>query len=380
MSQLLSRASIVRIVCDLVAHETGTSRGRPHAAGWNEATRLDAKGADLDSLERLDASAALNEFFHLHEYGAEDYLLALPTIGEWCDLVEQSLAACGMHLTFRTSGSTGEPKRCTHAFDDLAVEADHWAATLGPIASIVSLVPSHHIYGTIFSCLLPDRLGVECVTGSGAGLISRAAPGTLVVGTPTHWAYLSRSLLAFPPGVTGTTSTAPLPGQLAHRLRGQRLERLTEIYGSSETGGVAARTDPQAPFTLLPHWRRFGEHALARDASDTLDMPDGAEWLDDRHFALSGRRDGAVQIGGRNVFPTRVRERLLEHAGVADAAVRLEPATGRLKAFIVPASEDVSIEDLDAWCGAHMASHERPRRFAYGGALPRNAMGKLADW
>jgi len=156
---------------------------------------------------------------------------------------------------------------------------------------------------------------------------------------------------------------------------------------------VATRTDPQAPFALLDHWRRDGAQALTRDTADggtaTLEMPDGAEWRDDRHFALSGRRDGAVQVGGHNVFPERVRERLLEHAGIADAAVRMENSTGRLKAFIVPAGPgvfpggaggDASLDELDAWCGARMTDAERPRRFTTGVSLPRNAMGKLADW
>ncbi len=189
------------------------SRGRLSTTVWNEATRLDAEGVDLDSLERLNASAALNEFFHLHEYGAEDYLLALSTVGEWCDLVERSLAATGTHLTFRTSGSTGEPRRCTHSIADLSVELEHWASTLGPVARVIGLVPSHHIYGTMFTAMLPDRLGVECVTGPtiGAGAVSRAAPDTLVVGTPTHWAFLARSLSAFPPGVTGVTSPRRSP-------------------------------------------------------------------------------------------------------------------------------------------------------------------------
>lgn len=381
-----SRASIVRIVCDLLCAEVTASRGRALAAGFDEATRLGADGIDLDSLERLDASAALNEFFHLHEYGAEDYLLALPTVGEWCDLVEQSLAATGTHLTFRTSGSTGEPNRCTHAVADLSVEVDHWASTFKAVGNVIALVPSHHIYGTIFSAMLPDRLGVDCTGGmqGGAGMVMNAAQGTLVVGTPTQWSYLSRSMPAFPPGLTGTTSTAPFPAHLAHRLQGQRLERLVEIYGSSETGGIASRERPQAPFALLGHWRR-NDARIARTAATgelALDLPDNAQWLDDRHFAITGRRDGAVQIGGHNVFPERVREQLLGHAGVADAAVRLEPSAGRLKAFIVPAygSNDTLVDDVDAWCGARLRAHERPRRFTLGDALPRNAMGKLADW
>ncbi len=380
----LSRGAIQRVVLDLLAAELARSRGRSAAAlgrrGWSEATRVDDADLDLDSLERLDAAAALTEFFHLHEYGAEDYLLALPSIGEWCDLVAQSLAATGTHLTFRTSGSTGEPKRCTHALADLRAEASAWAVRFADAPAIVALVPSQHIYGAIFTALLPDELGCAVVE-----TVRDAAPGTLVIGTPTQWAYLARALLAFPDGVIGVTSTAPMPSQLAHRLRGQRLTRLLEVYGSSETGGIASREHEAAAFDLLPGWRAGGEgleRTLASGDRLVVTPPDHLDWLDERRFAIRGRRDGAVQVGGVNVFPARVRDTLLAHAGVADAAVRLEADTGRLKAFVVPvrAGDDRLLDELDRWCGDRLAAAERPRRFALGGALPVNAMGKPADW
>ncbi len=392
----LSRRSVVGIVLDLLAEEMATSRGRSSLAlgrlSWGEATRVDAGGGggglDLDSLERLNVSAALNEYFHLHEHGAEDHLLAMSRVGEWCDLVEESLRATGTHLTFRTSGSTGEPKRCTHAVADLRAEAAGWARHLGPVSGVIALVPGHHIYGTLFTAMMPDAIGGgECPVerAVGAEAVARAEPGTVVVATPTLWAYLARSLIVFPPGVTGVSSTAPLSTQLAHRLRGQRLSRLVEVYGSSETAGIASRDDAAAPFTLLERWRRAGDGDLVR-ASDggVVAMPDAAEWLDDRRFVVTGRRDGAVQIGGTNVFPERVRLALLAHAGVADAAVRLECETGRLKAFIVPAGAGAPdpglVDELDRWCGARLPDVERPRRFALGTTVPRGAMGKPIDW
>lgn len=95
-----------------------------------------------------------------------------------------------------------------------------------------------------------------------------------------------------------------------------------------------------------------------------------------------GRRDGAVQIGGHNVWPDRVARALRAVDGVADAAVRMH-ANGRLKAFIVPA-EQQDTEHLSARIEQmiilHLTDPERPRSFRFGAALPRNAMGKLADW
>jgi 4-coumarate--CoA ligase (photoactive yellow protein activation family) len=383
----LSRNSIARIVLDLLREEVTASRRGAGAAmrpaRWSEATRADADGLDLDSLERLNIAAALNEFFHLHEYGAEDYLLASPLVGEWCDVVEQSLRATGTQLTFRTSGSTGAPKRCTHRVADLLAEASRWAEYLDGPTHLIALVPSHHIYGTLFTAMLPDLLGCPVERAYGADAVARAAAGSVVIATPTMWQYLSRSLLAFPPDVVGVSSTAPMPAQLAHQLGGQRLARLLEVYGSTETAGIAVRDRHDAPFRLLDRWMRDATGGLVCEGGEPVALPDAAEWLDERHFALRGRIDGAVQIGGLNVFPDRVRDVLLAHAGVAEAAVRLDADTGRLKAFVVPAAGtagETLVAELDRWCGARVADVERPRRIAVGANLPRSAMGKPADW
>ncbi|WP_375382034.1 4-coumarate--CoA ligase [uncultured Sphingomonas sp.] len=386
-----SRAAIVRLVSDLLAAELGRSRGRSSAmlgrSGWDASTSLDEAGLDLDSLERLDASAALNEFFHLHEYGAEDHLLTLPRLGDWCDLVAESLSKGGTHLTFRTSGSTGAAKRCTHPIADLAAEMEGWVDILGPIRRIVSLVPSHHIYGTLFTAMLPDHLGVELLRAhDNVALLRRAGPGTLVVATPTMWSHVARTCPTFPTGMTGISSTAPMPPALAGQLAAQGLDRLVEIYGASEIGGIGFRTAPGDPFVLLDRWRRLSDDAVVRDGADgpvRQELMDRSAWIDARRFHLNGRLDGAVQVGGTNVFPSLVRETLLAHAGVADAAVRIEPVSGRLKAFIIPkpdVSGDTLLGQVDGWCGQRLRDVERPRRFTLGHELPRDPMGKLADW
>ncbi len=390
-----SKQAITRIVLDLLAEELALSRGRSaadlKAQHWNGETRLDEDGLDLDSLERLNASAALNQFFHLHEYGAEDYLLAMKSVAEWVELVEQSLAEAGTHLTFQTSGSTGVPKKCTHSIADLMAEVESWAGIIERPDHIISLVPSHHIYGTIWTGLLPDHWGIDCTNRrfSAASALTETQPGkTLVIGTPALWQYVARSLLVFPAGVTGVTSTAPMPAQLAQQLGAQKLESLIEIYGSSETGGIGWRRDHTAPYALLSHWQRADASSLIRSGvqgeQSRYDFMDEIDWHDERHLTVSGRRDGAVQIGGHNVFPEQIRQRLLGHADIADAAIRLEPANGRLKAFIVPKGEgedpNALIDRIESWCAGEFKAAERPKRFAVGDALPRNAMGKLRDW
>jgi long-chain acyl-CoA synthetase len=89
-------------------------------------------------------------------------------------------------------------------------------------------------------------------------------------------------------------------------------------------------------------------------------------------------------VGGHNVFPEQVRARLLSHPEIGDAAVRFDPVSSRLKAFIVPAEgtteTNTLVDRVDTWGGTQFKAAERPRQFTVGDAIPRNAMGKLADW
>ena len=108
-------------------------------------------------------------------------------------------------------------------------------------------------------------------------------------------------------------------------------------------------------------------------------------WLDDQRLVPVRRRDGAVQIGGVNVYPELVRAVLKAHPSVADAAVRaMRPHEGeRLKAFIKPIdgidAENLR-EDLEAWLAQRLTSPQMPRAFSFGPRLPTGDHGKPCDW
>ena len=62
----------------------------------------------------------------------------------------------------------------------------------------------------------------------------------------------------------------------------------------------------------------------------------------------------------------------------------MRPEEGsRLKAFVVPstgADPQVLRSELGRWTESRLTAPERPKAFAMGYQLPRNAMGKLSDW
>ena len=389
---------LLRFVADLIADEVAHLRPGGVALPpqpWAADLRLDSDGLGLDSLELMSVAAALNETLHLHESGIEDLLLARRSVGEWVELAAEGLAHFSARLTFRTSGSSGKPKPCTHELSHLQQEV----ATLGELVSgsgrVLAAVPSHHIYGFLFTVLLPDRLAcgsaIDVRSSTPLTLAHRLQAGDLLVSHPAHWALVARHVPALPAGVHGVTSTAPCPDELARALSDAGLQRLLQVYGSSETAGIGWRDAPGSPYHLMPHWQRdlTSASAVVRLAADGSRWPhalqDHIEWLDAGRFSVAGRVDAAVQVGGVNVFPERVRQALLAHPGVLEAAVRpMAPHEGqRLKAFIVPAVDadpDVLRDELARWLAGRLAAAEQPKAYTFGPALPVNPRGKACDW
>lgn len=394
-----------RFVSDFIHGELGLMRrgraGLPPLP-WPDGLQLEAD-LGVDSLERYALATALSDCLHLHGSDAGQALLQCATLAQWSACAGAGLERHGAEISFKTSGSSGVPKRCSHRLDLLWQEACFFAARLPQARRIVCGVPAHHIYGFLFSVLLP----LACAAAPGdaraprplaladargwlpAALAAQARPGDVIVGYPELWAALAGQSPAWPAGVVGVTSTAPCPPEVALRLAERGL-RLAEVYGSSESAGVGWRSDARQPYELLPHWRRDGAgDTLVRQAPDGTALrcacQDRIAWQGERHFVPVGRRDLAVQVGGINVFPAQVAALLQRHAGVREAQVRLmRPDEGqRLKAFVVaaqPGAQDGLPDQLASWVREHLPPAARPVSFTVGAALPVNRQGKPADW
>ena len=112
--------------------------------------------------------------------------------------------------------------------------------------------------------------------------------------------------------------------ELAVEMRTSGFGVLREMYGSTETGLIAWRDNPGEAFVLFDHWRRAGDNLLrlCPDGEEReVDAMDLLAWSGERSFTLSGRRDGAVQIGAVNVFPDAVAETLRNHPHIGDCRI-----------------------------------------------------------
>jgi acyl-coenzyme A synthetase/AMP-(fatty) acid ligase len=311
-----------------------------------------------------------------------------------------------------TSGSTGEPKcvRKTLAQFETEVAAQEalWGALLGD-AAIVATSPHQHIYGLLFRLFWPLSAGrpfdaVTCAQPEELRQRLAQLGATRPCALVSSPAQLSRLPELVPPETLQPapriifSSGGPLPAAAAaafHRALGQAP---AEIFGSTETGGIAWRRQEDSDiWTPLPgigvsadddNALLLSSPFLASDA--VLRMDDAIEPLPGGRFRLRGRLDRTVKVEDKRLSLADLEARLGEHAWVEAAAAA--PLTGRRQSVGVAVVLNVrGREQLDARGRAavvqllrrHLAAHfDRvllPRRWRFPERLPFDQRGKLTQ-
>lgn len=343
--------------------------------------------------ERAAIAVRVAGFFGLDREKSTE-LAGLPTLDLWARYLQEQVDSRPNIITFSTSGSTGEPKLIVRDFYFLEQDAMHLGEMLQGSRHVIGLVPPHHIYGFIYTILIPKVLQARRSDQRfrrPAAIMRDLEPGDALIGFPHIWQLCAKTKERFPASVIGTTSTGPCPPEVIRTLRRLGLQTMIEIYGSSESGAMGYRTNPDDPLTLMSTWQRWGDDRFVRtledgSVSEPFAFQDVLEWVDETHFRVKKRLDSAVQVAGINIYPARVCETLRSHSAVADCAVRLmRPEEGdRLKAFVV-LKEGISpgsalTDDLRTFLAKRLSHLEQPKSIVFGPALPRNEIGKLADW
>ncbi|MFW6362646.1 MAG: AMP-binding enzyme [Spirochaeta sp.] len=401
----LSRTNCLRFTTDFIITHLKGMRG-----GWTppledtesrSSTPLTGDPWYMDSLELVTLAGMLTETFQVHETGIEDLFLARPSISEWAQIIKTSLQNYSSKMVFYTSGSTGRPKPVEHLTSLLDEEIQELAREIHlPVRRVISFVPSNHIYGFLFSLLLPQYISslqsekVPVEHKAGGSSRPGCGPGDMILAVPALLRVWRTSGVSFPPGTTVISSTAPLPKEDAIWLLQQNVH-LLEVFGSSETAGIGVRHNTADGFRLLPYWERqtkgsgnTGQDFLIRDGlAAPVALPDNLTWMDERRFDFVKRHDNAVQVNGINVYPARIAERLTALPQVSQSMVRSYegPSGTRLKAYIVPSSQysgkHLQLEqELRGWSSQHLSSPERPAVYHFGDKLPATVMGKPADF
>ncbi|QOC22888.1 AMP-binding protein [Wenzhouxiangella sp. AB-CW3] len=385
----LLRPVIASLITDELADMRGVGRLDLSSGSWNGATVIGSDELPVDSIEMVSLATSCAELFGLQETGAGDYLLRYRSIAEWAELAVDGIRDTGM-VSFRTSGTTGNAKTVSHRLVDLEQEVVELTHLVLGVRRMVSLVPAHHIYGFLFTVLLPMHLGLPVNRdGCLSGLPPRhLESGDWLIGFPLRWRQIKRLRREIPSGVSAVTSTSPCPSELVQDMKSLGLDRMLAIYGATETAGVGYRFDAEQPYTLFDYWSWSGSrlHRCCKDGRlIEIEPEDELAFENDGQFRPMGRKDTVVQVAGRNVRPEHVAARITAHPLVERCSVELDTTRDepRLTASIILVS-NASATDAESvlhrWAQEKLNSAERPMRWTFAGELPATATGKTRGW
>ncbi|MGB9429026.1 MAG: class I adenylate-forming enzyme family protein [Gammaproteobacteria bacterium] len=316
-----------------------------------------------------------------------------------------------VRVEFYTSGSTGAPKCVPKTFAQLRLEVEalerEWGARLGD-ALVTGTVPHHHLYGLLFRILWPVLSGRAFLTSlclQPAALHTAAARGKcIIVSSPAFLGRVGDCAELPPAGQVAVvfSSGALLPDAVAEKLAQEWGHAVIEVYGSTETGGVAWRawSGPQQRIWWRPingvqtelRTEPAGERLWVRSAwtwqADWMPGGDLARHGENGRFVLLGRADDVVKFEDKRVSLSEIRTRLLAHGWVQDARlVLLQKRRTLIGAAVIlnaggrdmlnQSGKTAVAGALRAWLRNSYEAILIPRQWRFVDALPDNNMGKI---
>lgn len=301
-------------------------------------------------------------------------------------------------LALFTSGTTGEPVLLERRLRHLSAEVSSLERTFSPgVCDVHATVSHQHIYGLLFTVLWPLASArpfsvrrVEYPEQLETELVGRS----MLVTSPAHLKRLPDARWTLPL-VAVFSSGGPLSEDGVRRCQAVLGCTPTEVYGSSETGGIAwrRRTSERTTWNALPavEWK----------------LEDGRLWVRSEHFdggwfetsdrarnveggfELDGRVDRIAKVEEKRVSLGAIERRAVE-TGLLEQARALTVEGPRVVVALVGVPtlagrrvlEDGKAALTQALRTAIAEVVERvavPRRFRFVDALPVDARGKTTD-
>ena len=311
-------------------------------------------------------------------------------------------------LYFFTSGSTGTPKKICKTFHNLAAEvAQHnkmQCNLFDKSPVLVASIAPHHMYGLLWQFLIPLSGGVAVDTNM------IFTPEELQNAQQKYSKILFATTPSFLDGITkyqnqykfkdnciGIFSSGSL---LDNKTSTKTLEIFGvspfEIFGSTETGGVAFRQQKNGAL-----WTVFDEVNVGLDENNCISadsefcctrpfqMSDVVEMQNDRQFLLKGRADRIVKIAEERISLPEYEDKLKSHDFIESAYVTTVNQNGRIvigcvitltdagKEFIFLNGRHDFINDIKNRLSSYFPNVALPRKVRIVNTIPMNTQGKI---
>jgi acyl-coenzyme A synthetase/AMP-(fatty) acid ligase len=326
-------------------------------------------------------------------------------------------------LIVHTSGSTGHAQAIPKKLGQLTREVATLEVLFGQQLAqcdVIATISHQHIYGLLFKILWPLAAGRAIHAQSAffpeqLAAIVPAQRSWLLLSSPAHLKRLPENRIHLDGSHLRAvfSSGGPLLPE-ARQATEQLLGQLPiEIYGSSETGGIAWRQpapSSAASATSDQSWQPMPQVQVRRNTDDDClevrspHLPD-EQWLRlaDRvefvaaqtsQFLLRGRADRIVKIEEKRISLDQIEHLLQASPLVAEVRVLMHPSLqwqgrDRIAAFIVlnelgrqqllSAGKWALNHQLRAQLLDRIAHIALPRQWRYLENLPANAQGKVTN-
>jgi acyl-coenzyme A synthetase/AMP-(fatty) acid ligase len=302
-------------------------------------------------------------------------------------------------LCLFTGGSTGKPRVWSKSPRNLFAEAFYLNEkfSLSDQDIFVATVPPYHIYGLLFSVLVPfvahARVLPDIYTFPQEIIsITKKHKASVLVSVPIHYRALKVDNLLLPSLKIAFSSSGALDRSDGLHFYKKTGLGITEIYGSTETGGIASRsisehTDSWKPFDVVS-WKLTGSRLSVKSDFTSPEMerdpdgfcPTGDEASEDKEnrFVLLGRADGIVKVAGKRVDLLDVQNKIKTLPTVSDAVVVAFPTDkGRESVIAAAIACDLTETHLKKLLMDMLEPYAVPRRVKIVSSIARTATGKI---
>jgi acyl-coenzyme A synthetase/AMP-(fatty) acid ligase len=243
-------------------------------------------------------------------------------------------------IIFFTSGTTGEPIGALKSRDNIKEELRVLTELFLPyrFERVIVTVPLIHIYGFLTGVMLPRELKTDVILKEEFlphELIELAEDKrTLCITNPVFLKVLNRLKIDKEyPNITFLSSTGKLEASIAEELNSKIGSTIYQLFGSTETGGVAYKINSDEVWKPLkgvnisskidnslmvnsPFISRYILEDRLKEVETPFITTDIIE-IEESGFRLLGRKSQIIKISGKRVSLLEI-ERLLEESRLID--------------------------------------------------------------
>jgi acyl-coenzyme A synthetase/AMP-(fatty) acid ligase len=356
-------------------------------------------GNGLEELKyTIDFSYAIMDKLRPLPEGIESIIAPRPPLPPFQPEFDLTIDPDIVWVQLYTGGSTAAPKIWNKTIRNLMGEAFFLSCyfDVTPRDRIVATVPAYHIYGLLYSILMPF-VASAFVFGDipyyPKEIIQavRTQNATILISVPPHYRSLVGYCLESETLRLAFSSAGMLTDDDGRAFTRNNRVDVVEIYGSTETGGIAARIRAKGETAFTPFecvavkikrgylWVQsdFLSPGLGGLDSNFFKLGDRVEASQNGQFMLLGRSGGIIKVGGKRVDMETIRQILLEQKGVTDAVTfSLPVSNGRENQIVAVVEGMADTADLSKRLALVLEPYARPRSIKIIDKMPFTRAGK----